>query len=859
MPPKKWMVALAVLLIVTAGLVITGTHVRLLGFFRGEQFFDGLPASAWSQELHDQDKSRGETSAFARLKKGGDGAMPVLMAIAFQSDSPGRGQAKELLISQGASAVPPLVKALKKPADRKQSAAMLGDLGGKAQPAVKPLASLLDDDDPEVRAAAMAALGKIGRDAGDAVPELIPILQGKAIAKDPAWQAQAAKILGQIGAPANKAVPALTACLTHSDKQLALEACQALARMEGDAAPAAPTLVALVKDPQSPLRAKAAFALGKIGPDAKVAVPVLIEALGDSNDAVLRENSKDALGRMGSAARPAVRTLVVTFGRGAPIGEIGPAAVPELIPLLASPKEATRADAKYFLETLRKSATPAMLTALKENDNEAVRQSVAEILDPGWGEARDIVPVLFQALMEDEESVGQAARAGIVRFDVAALPFLEQQLRGKNEDLHLEAAQLIGRLGPKARSSAPFLLDVLKDEEEKSAALRLTVARALGNMGYHPRQALPVLLDALEDDDADITMLELIELLAPHGRAAKEAAPIIAQLLVENKDWRVRRQAALTLGRIGVASEDSLPALKTAVKDKHEAVRAAAAEGLGGSGIPGDEVAPLLTKLLDDPAKDVQVAAIGGLGKLGSAAKAAAPLIHKIAQATVEAPAGAKQPDLRVLCITTLGSIGPAAKEAAPLLLSWLSTAKSEDDRRIIVQALGQMKAEEAAKVLEPLMRKENGAVGAAAAVALWRIEKKPAALTFLQDGLKEKKGRGPFIQGIGQVGSEAWESVSALKEILMRDPDLEQRALAAEALGHIGKGARPALKALVDALKLPHQGVRIQAARALGQFEEDAEDAVPFLQDLMNDPQSPRVREAAVDALRQIDPEAVS
>jgi HEAT repeat protein len=321
----------------------------------------------------------------------------------------------------------------------------------------------------------------------------------------------------------------------------------------------------------------------------------------------------------------------------------------------------------------------------------------------------------------------------------------------------------------------------------------------------------------------------------------------------------MRRQAALALGRIGVDSETSLPALKNALHDKQAAVRAAASLVLGSSGFAPQEIAVLLTELLGDSSKEVQAAAIVGLGKIGPAAKAAVPLIHKIARAAEaeKDSEGKNESDLRVGCIRALGAIGRPAKEAAPLLLSWLSTAKSANVRTEIIEALGYMEAKEAVKVLEPLVHKEKGAEGVTAALALWRIEKSPAALAFLEEGLKEKTTRVPSIQALGQVGPAAHLAVPALIDILMKGKDLNHRALAAEALGRIGLGARPAIKVLVESLRVPHSGMRIHAARALGQFEEDAAAAVPRLLDLLGDPESPQVRHAAADALWLIDPDA--
>src|SRR5262249_24646732 len=160
--------------------------------------------------------------------------------------------------------------------------------------------------------------------------------------------------------------------------------------------------------------------------------------------------------------------------------------------------------------------------------------------------------------------------------------------------------------------------------------------------------------------------------------------------------------------------------------------------------------------------------------------------------------------------VAALGAVGPAAQEAAPLLLSWLAAAKAEDMRGQLIEALGLIESKEAVKVLEPLIGKEKGSEGVQAALALWGINRSSGALPFLQEGLKEKGTRGPFIQAIGKVGPLAQTAVPALMDILVHDNDLNHRALAAEALGRIGMNARPAIKALTDSLKAPDNGLRI-------------------------------------------------
>ena len=507
--------------------------------------------------------------------------------------------------------MPGLVKTLGRPAteDRTVVIGLLGDMGGKAQSAVEPLAALLEDPNEDVRQAAMTALEKIGPQAAAATPDLIVILKGKGEARDPAWLARAAKVIGRIGPPARAAVPLLTTCLQHPDARVADEAFGALGRMDKEALAAVPTLIAMVQNRQSPLRARAAATLGKLGPAARLAVPTLIDGLQETDNAALRDSCREALKNMGSAAQPAVPALLTTFGRTASINDIGPTAIPELIQLLGDNRAATRSDAQYFLATFHKNATPALLDTLENDDNPALRRAVAELLGPELGEARDVLPALCEALHDEDEMVRQAARGGIVRFGKTAQPYLERQLRGKDESLRLEAAQLFLKMGGEAKASAPLLLALLKDVMATDPVLRMTVVQALAKMDYHPREALPILIDdlklvALKPGEASLTALLLV---AGHGRFARDADVVIVPILLKNPDWQMRRQAALALGKIGVTKETALPALEEALEDKDKMVQATAAEVLGGAGYGSQELATLLVPLLKDPSPQVQV------------------------------------------------------------------------------------------------------------------------------------------------------------------------------------------------------------------------------------------------------------
>ena len=86
----------------------------------------------------------------------------------------------------------------------------------------------------------------------------------------------------------------------------------------------------------------------------------------------------------------------------------------------------------------------------------------------------------------------------------------------------------------------------------------------------------------------------------------------------------------------------------------------------------------------------------------------------------------------------------------------------------------------------------------------------------------------------------------------MLRDPNEDVRASAAESLGLAGPSAKAAVGALVAALKDSSAEVRMLAVRALGGLGPEARIAAGALKDLSSDP-DPAVRSAAADALRKL------
>jgi HEAT repeat protein len=81
------------------------------------------------------------------------------------------------------------------------------------------------------------------------------------------------------------------------------------------------------------------------------------------------------------------------------------------------------------------------------------------------------------------------------------------------------------------------------------------------------------------------------------------------------------------------------------------------------------------------------------------------------------------------------------------------------------------------------------------------------------------------------------------------------ERIIAARTLPHRKGDASQVVPALIAALKDKSSDIRHSAALGLGEFGEQARDAIPALEKLQRD-RDARVREAAGKALSRIDPE---
>jgi HEAT repeat protein len=339
-----------------------------------------------------------------------------------------------------------------------------------------------------------------------------------------------------------------------------------------------------------------------------------------------------------------------------------------------------------------------------------------------------------------------------------------------------------------------------------------------------------------------------IELRDPDSR--RFVPGLIAVMDDDVVPWMTRRQAALTLGRLGPLARDAVPAVakhlsETCDADPEVSPQRWALSSLALFSREAKDVTPQLIDLLRDeqsshitrlgclealsqigPAapdaiaalwkqlesslngdEELAVASAEALGMVGPAAAAAAPALMRAAQADDE--------DLRSAAAQALGRIGVPAKDAQPLLCDLMIGDDSELVRDAAMTALGQT-GPTGWSLTEPLLTVEQAEIRerAVTVVAQWRVAAK-AILPALEPLLNDPEPR------VKLAAAKSWRSLTGqhqrvwpiLIELLTDDDRHIRRGASKELQAIVSSGA--ASDADIRRLEVdPRQPVRTEAIR---------------------------------------------
>jgi HEAT repeat protein len=336
-------------------------------------------------------------------------------------------------------------------------------------------------------------------------------------------------------------------------------------------------LTGILQSGNESARAQAAAALGRIGESESV--PALMSAA-QRGSMRIRIEAVQSLGMIGDArAADALAEIMRHSGGGLrraalrAIGQSGnrdPAVMRDVAGILGSADVATRIAAASALRLCGGRETlPQLLDAFDFSQRGSDRDQPGVDSPAAYGLRNEAIAAVVEIARRDPQALGQVIAA----------------LRDPRENVRMNAAKTLGRIG--SVRAVPELIDLLARDGDDY--VRMAAAEALGQIA--DARAVPALI----------------------ARVNQEGRTEVAQ--------RSIAAAAEALGRLGNGS--AVPALRDALMDESEIIRMAAVTSLG---ILGDQAAvPALSAILQrDRFPALRAAAALALGRVGGSEAEAA-------------------------------------------------------------------------------------------------------------------------------------------------------------------------------------------------------------------------------------------
>ncbi len=267
---------------------------------------------------------------------------------------------------------------------------------------------------------------------------------------------------------------------------------------------------------------------------------------------------------------------------------------------------------------------------------------------------RRLLPLLFLATVLVAPAYADEARpATYAGKDVAW--WIGELREGRTRRVAVEALKTIGE---------PALVPLAKAAAGEDQALRLPSAKALLSLKLDPKPVVAELGPALAYEDANLRMA-ILSLLARAGPAAEPYTDAIAKHLAD-RNTRVVRTAAVTLGRIGFGAIDALPALlEVVVKQGSASTRRYAFDAARKIAPDSGRLMPALTALFED----VSARERRRLLKIVSKLPPETPGLHDV---LVLAARDEKDIGVRATAATQIGRVLPHDSRLTPYFMALL-------------------------------------------------------------------------------------------------------------------------------------------------------------------------------------------
>ncbi|MDB5388493.1 MAG: HEAT-like repeat protein [Planctomycetaceae bacterium] len=381
-----------------------------------------------------------------------------------------------------------------------------------------------------------------------------------------------------------------------------------------------------------------------------------------------------------------------------------------------------------------------------------------------------LAKVLIQALKEGDVHVRIRSvhlLRGMEEFAAPAVPQLILAMSDRNEIVRSVAISSLGKIGRPAIPALPSLIAALRDPHESMSVI---IAEVLGEMHAPADQVVPTLILATNDPSPNVR-LAAIRSLEQFKHSAAPALESLINLLRNDKSPVIPGCAAKAIGVIDPDGRIGVPVLVEALKSPDYFIRMYAADGLSELGLKAVNALPVLEQSLKDEDVGVRIEAAKAVWKVGGNLKQVIPVLKEVLESGETFPT--------MCAVAVVAEMGSDAADLFPEIRKLLTSSVSSIKERAVV-ALGKMGvvAIDAVPDLVELLDLEADnsmygandahAIRAAAAAALWRINRHPRAIPQL---LKEVKvdllpGLYHAIEAIGEIGEPAAAGVPALKKL---------------------------------------------------------------------------------------------
>ncbi|MCZ2344270.1 MAG: HEAT repeat domain-containing protein [Bacteroidales bacterium] len=593
------------------------------------------------------------------------------------------------------------------------------------------------------------------------------------------------------------------------------------------------------------------------------ALPRLIAGLQDRNPAV-RQHTAVALGRAGVRAQAALEPLWAlatddsTPVRGAAysaILKIHPTSTLPAVKLLTHTNPTVRAHAAEMLSRLEPFPTEAipLLTQALSDEDSAVRCAAAQALIPFGSQATAAVPALVAALQKTQladlqkpDPIELAPTRALAAIGEAAVAPTTKLLTDMAPLNRYQAAYVLGEIGPAARSAVPALEKLLNDPAPE---VILEAARAIAVIQGSTEKVTALMKFALGHAEAP-TRLYALQTTLRMGTVGRELASLALPLLSDMAP-EVRRAAVTYVGTLD--AKTAQPAMgslaKQLVQDSEESVRKEIAEVLGELGSTAAPAASALGQVAaQDPAPPVRTAALQALTALGPAGKDGLNGIITLANNA------AGDADTRAQAVAVLPILGPKSEPALQAVLS-ASQDKSAIVREAAALAVAGFTPPSAAAIarLGTMVQKDSSFANRAAALrALAQLGPTAAAAKPAVEAAITEKSNNLRLWAkvaLARIDGQPASALAVVRAGLASRLPGERQA-AAEALPLLGEPSVDDVKRVAAMLEEQQPFLRLIAARVLAQCGTAARPVARTLAGVLKRDDDGEVRTAAARAL---------